>query len=388
MIRFLFRAILALLMIGIVFSLVGLYLWEVTGEDDYTPPADVENDNSTEQQEQSLENEGYFDFAPQWSPDGQFIVFTSNRSQNNDVWVVSSTASSLRNLTADSLSADIYPMWSPDGQWIVFMSEQSGNVDIWMMGADGTNPVNLTSASIEPDTVPQWSPDGQFIAYLSGDSERSQIRLINMESREISTVTETSTHSYIAFDWSPNLMQIAVVETMIAENDVESNNSGLTQISILSIDGVLLQSYRPTQPVSDIKWSPDGSKFLLTVTGSVDSTAPDFIIMSFDGSEQEIIIPEDFGFWVSDWSPNGTSIAFSTISTQIDGTSASIWIVDADGSNLRNLTESSSINAAFPDWSPDGMRIAFTGRQSDRGNSDIWVMNADGSNLINLTGGE
>ena len=59
-----------------------------------------------------------------------------------------------------------------------------------------------------------------------------------------------------------------------------------------------------------------------------------------------------------------------------------IYVMDADGSNLTNLTNNPAYDW-LPVWSPDGSRIAFV---SDRdGNWEIYVVDADGSNLTNLT---
>lgn len=82
-----------------------------------------------------------------------------------------------------------------------------------------------------------------------------------------------------------------------------------------------------------------------------------------------------------DWSPSGTRIAFAssrnTLSNQADR--YDIYIVDADGKNLINLTSGSRGNNTNPRWSPDGTRIAFLR------NSVVWVMNADGSAAFSVT---
>ena len=60
-----------------------------------------------------------------------------------------------------------------------------------------------------------------------------------------------------------------------------------------------------------------------------------------------------------------------------------IFVMKADGSQPRNLTNNPASYDSVPDWSPDGSKIAFT---SDRdGNLEIYVMDADGGNPINLT---
>ena len=59
-----------------------------------------------------------------------------------------------------------------------------------------------------------------------------------------------------------------------------------------------------------------------------------------------------------------------------------IYVMNADGSNLRNLTRNPAIDS-FPAWSPDGRRIAFLSRRD--GNDEIYVMDAKGRNTRNLT---
>jgi len=82
--------------------------------------------------------------------------------------------------------------------------------------------------------------------------------------------------------------------------------------------------------------------------------------------------------FIPSWSPDGTRIAFTSYR---DG-GEDIWVMDADGKNLKQLTTHSRGDWS-PAWSPDGMLIAFT---SDRtGFNQIWLMNADGSNPRPLT---
>jgi Tol biopolymer transport system component len=70
------------------------------------------------------------------------------------------------------------------------------------------------------------------------------------------------------------------------------------------------------------------------------------------------------------------------ISSNREGKDVDIYGMDADGKHVRRLTQSPAFDG-FPQWSPDGRRIAFYSQRSSKG--DVWVMNADGSGQRNLT---
>ena len=79
------------------------------------------------------------------------------------------------------------------------------------------------------------------------------------------------------------------------------------------------------------------------------------------------------------WSPDGRKIAFVRLSKPLG-----VYVVNADGSGVRNLTPK-PMGAAYarPAWSPDGRKIAFASERD--GNSEIYLMNANGSGQRNLT---
>ena len=85
------------------------------------------------------------------------------------------------------------------------------------------------------------------------------------------------------------------------------------------------------------------------------------------------------------WSPNGRRIAF--YSSRPDGrqiaftstrVGVGIYVMNSDGSNQRRLTPVHTGNL-YPDWSPDGKKIAFESSRNNR-KADIYVINADGTN--------
>ena len=153
----------------------------------------------------------------------------------------------------------------------------------------------------------------------------------------------------------------------------------------------------PIQVLADVfshhaAWSPDCTK--IAYTGWTERYIGAFYIASVDGSDRVMVF--DHGAGSPAWSPDGSKIAFDRGSGQwVKGDPVShIFVVDADGSNLVQLT-SGEFGDRSPSWSPDGKRIVFA-RQDLNNREGIYeryddvfiaVMDADGSKLKTLTEG-
>ncbi len=82
-----------------------------------------------------------------------------------DIWIASENGTDVRRLT-DNTARDVYPRFSPDGQWIAFSSNREGNDDVYVIPAAGGKPRQLTFHSAN-DTVAGWTADGRKVLFSS-----------------------------------------------------------------------------------------------------------------------------------------------------------------------------------------------------------------------------
>ena len=121
-------------------------------------------------------------------------------------------------------------------------------------------------------------------------------------------------------------------------------------------------------------WSPDGTKIAYERASNGDRFR--IWVMDHDGGAQAQISPDNNSMADDTdptWSPDGNLIAFG--STR--GGTWNLWVMNADGSGLRQVTTVFSHN---PSWSPDGTRLAYAGQ------SGIGIVNVDGSNAHTISG--
>ncbi len=116
-----------------------------------------------------------YDVQPRFSPDGQYISFTSDRSGGDNIWIMRRDGSHLQQVTDENFRLLNNAVWTPDGQFLIarkhFTSRRSlGAGEMWMYHFTGGKGLRLTQRkNDQQDAGEPWvSPDGQFL-YWSED---------------------------------------------------------------------------------------------------------------------------------------------------------------------------------------------------------------------------
>src|SRR5271156_6316351 len=127
-----------------------------------------------------------------WSPDGKTIVFVSNISGRNNLWLGPAEGGWPTQLTVSD-QRQTSPAWSPDGKWIAYQSDYDGDEqwDIFLVSPNTGKVVNLTGTHEIAEMDPTWSPDGRYLAYLvkPKPSAAHEIDIYDTLMREVKHVT-------------------------------------------------------------------------------------------------------------------------------------------------------------------------------------------------------
>ncbi len=277
-------------------------------------------------------------------------------------------AGPIRRLTNDIEVGLGTNVWSPNGQYIYFSSEIDGNRDIYYVAAADRSSVSRSIHGSADQANPVWSPNRRYIAFDSEHDGNRDILLLDIEEDIFHRLTNDDGYDGQP-TWSPDGTQIAFV----------SNRSGDWDIYVMDADGEDEYLRRLTnndgydgQPT----WSPDGTQIAFQSNRDGDS---DIYVMDADGSNQRWLAYTWNYEGFPAWSPDGTQIAFVSNRDSDDSDDRYIYVMDADGSNQRRLTNNSDYDHS-PAWSPDGRKIAFLSRRDGNDdNLDIYVMDLLGS---------
>jgi Tol biopolymer transport system component/tRNA A-37 threonylcarbamoyl transferase component Bud32 len=319
------------------------------------------------------------DEQPAFSPDGERIVFRSGRD-GGGLFVMGRTGEAVKRITRGGFNPD----WSPDGQFIVYTTartefrpqnaEQRG--ELLIIDAGGGEPRRLHESAM----MPRWSPGGRRIVFASrvaGAEGSSNIVTIRPSGGDTVAVTDDHFLNWNAV-WAPDGTSVLFI----------SNRGGSPNIWRVGLDedsgavrGEPQPMTTPTAIAAHLSISGDQRRLAYSAVQESQNIAA----VRFDPVKGEVIgepsqVTTGSRFWANpDPSPDGTQVVFySQISPEGD-----LYIARADASAApRQLTEGPAIDRV-PRWSPDGQWIAmFSDRTKEL---QVWLVRADGSDLRQVT---
>lgn len=230
------------------------------------------------------------------------IAFMTARNKNRDIYLINPDGSGMERITRHP-GMDVGPRWSPTGEQILFHSDRDRtrlSWDLYLMDADGSD-VRRIFAKSKDRRSGAWAPDGKRIAYTRWEQGVSYIYIAPIDGKKEERVVIGSQPS-----WSPDGREIAFIEG--APRDPK-------RISLLNVQTGKHKFFFPPK-------------------------APD---------------------WVRHvaWSPRGDAFAFSWSKNPGDIDAETIYVVNRDGTGVRQVLGAGVGRAVEPSWSPSGDTLLY-----------------------------
>lgn len=316
---------------------------------------------------------------PRWSPDGNSLVYFSPAGRNETegtIWSIRALGGSPRRVIDSIGSGDV----SRDGRLACFRL-MNGHVELVTSSLDGTD-VQVIARSVPGyHLYPRWSPDGQSIAFQRGDGVRYDIFVIPRAGGQARQVTHDR-NMIRGLAWLPDGKGIVYGS---------SRGNTLPYLPALALWQVPLQGGAPRQITPADGWyeEPDVNGSTGLVSAARVRMRFDIWSFPFEANAAENVrraarLTRQTGQVLTpSASPDGDHIAFLSDS----GGHGNLWVMSTRHGDVRQITfeDDPAVTVGVPVWSPDGSSIAFVSSKGRTGfDFGVWLVDADGRNLRNV----
>jgi eukaryotic-like serine/threonine-protein kinase len=304
-----------------------------------------------------LTSDSQINFDPAWSPDGKLLAFAS--AKRGGIWLIPATGGTVRQLTNFGAS----PAWSPDGSLIAFQSDVGPMPPstLWKVSLHGDDPIQLTRVGTPAGghSLPVWSPDGKritFVAYTGADS--MHLWTMAASGEDLRQVIVKPLAGFLGPVYAPT------GEYLYSGGFTETGGLVLYQLQISPATGaalgepLVMANTGLIQVAGRLTISADGKKIAYsgqTLTGDLMSIPISPASGEALGPPVPLTKDTSYRKTMPRFSPDGKKIAFMQFRA---GENQKIWVMEADGTNVTQVTTGSSIDWS-PSWFPDNDTIAF-----------------------------
>jgi len=324
----------------------------------------------------------YFDFEwvsdPQISPDGSKIIYVRNFMDAttdqfySNLWIVDFDGTDNRPLTS-GLFHDNSPRWSPDGQQIIYISDKNKKPQIYKRWMDTGETVVLTNLLFPPSSI-TWSPDSKWIAFSAP---------VPVLPRTIAQMPPAPPGA----KWAPSPK---IIDKIVYRFDGVGYKISMAHMHLFVVPsegGTPRQlshgDYNHPMPMfgGGIVWTPDSQSILLSANrrDEADLEMMDTEIYEFsvaDGKMKALTKrhgPDN----IAGISPDGDSIAYTGYDEQyMEYQTTRLYIMNRDGSNPKCITKNFDRSVSRIKWAGDGKGLYFI--YDDTGRTRLGHMTLDG----------
>jgi TolB protein len=282
---------------------------------------------------------------------------------------------------------------------LVFTAQVGPHTQLFTIGPGGNDLTQVTHFKDGSDALnANWSPDGKRIAFERDyPYPHAVVETMNADGGDLRLLTPKASPKTYLYDsipvYSPDGKRLLVARN-IAYTEGNNGPRDHTELVLMTLNGRILHRvtpYLPTGPNGDHfpahgQFSPDGKQ--IVYVKKLGRKSAGFVI-NVNGSGLRQVTPWALGVDDRiDWSPDGSLILFSNAHDDAHGIVSNVYTIRPDGTGLTQITherKGSRVSDKADSWSPDGKQIMFV---RDTGpTSSLYAMNADGSEEKQLTHG-